>query len=773
MTAGIETEANFAGDYYRNGSSEGTEPTTLDAWSFARNLPAYATSDGVLVPVAADEPRLTDEGILIEQEATNLALFSSDRTNAAWYKLDTTVTANATSAPDGTMTADKIVETSTTTVHALLQIDACQTATAYVYSEFVKAAGRDKVRLVENNGTSAYAIFDLATGEVVEGPGVIEAYADGWFRCSLRFTTRATQSTYNCQIRLLDAAGNQSYAGDGTSGLFAWGAQIELGKRASSPIATTGAAKTRPTDVAHYSAPSDESAAILVEAVPGEAMPFETVLADWSAQDDRLVLTIKSDRRLFAYVSSGGVSADTYLSTAAPDTPVRVAVRWDETGFQFFMNGQSFGSASGAMPVLDQISVGTDNVGGSTLGGKIIRIVTFSPAPSFMDLLNATASDGVANSRCIRIAAADSSSEAQAAADLVCDGFDDQVEINLGITAMSEAGGNVLLANGTYNVRRTVQLPIPVDPLPQAGIEVIGAVLMTSNNCSLIGESRIGTIIRLDNYQYCNVIRWVGNGLTNTAIRSLTIDPNLTNNTTDIATNAWLENCGVKTRTTGSSLSRDIRISDIQVEKSDGLGVYLFGENVHLLDSLLKAAVHDVAELCSGSGGSISGCTAVIDAGDSSYYGFGSDAFDDFQITNNLTIVRSGGAITGAVHRTWPGNRRGTISGNVVKCDSGGRIAAAIHAYSFNTTITGNSICGHVDPGGWGTTRIDLNTTVLFEVNTVTRCEFMTSGDSLGTILPTSPVGKTRIVENNLEACVAPPSNAQLVYADNTEFSFP
>ena len=36
MTAGIETEANFAADYYRNGLSEGTEPSTLDAWSFSR-----------------------------------------------------------------------------------------------------------------------------------------------------------------------------------------------------------------------------------------------------------------------------------------------------------------------------------------------------------------------------------------------------------------------------------------------------------------------------------------------------------------------------------------------------------------------------------------------------------------------------------------------------------------------------------------------------------------------------------------------------------------
>lgn len=298
---------------------------------------------------------------------------------------------------------------------------------------------------------------------------------------------------------------------------------------------------------------------------------------------------------------------------------------------------------------------------------------------------------------------------------------------------------------------------------------------MTTSSCSLIGESRYGTILRLDNDQFCNVIRWVGNGLRKTAVRSLTIEPNLANNLTPDSTSGgvdWLENCGIKTRTTGTTRNREITIEDIHVARSDGLGVYLFGDDVHLRNSSLEAAVHDAAELCDGRGGTITGCTVSIDNGASGYYSLGTDAFDDFQICDNLTIVRAGGAITAAVHRLWPGNFRGAVNGNVIRCEPGGRIGAIFHAYSLLTTITGNSIQGHVDPGGWGTTKIDLNTSVLFTGNVASDCEFRTSVNSLGTVIPTIANGVTRVTQNILESCVPPPSNSQLVFTDNSEFFF-
>jgi hypothetical protein len=57
-----------------------------------------------------------------------------------------------------------------------------------------------------------------------------------------------------------------------------------------------------------------------------------------------------------------------------------------------------------------------------------------------------------------KIAASDSATDSKNQADAVCDGTDDDVEINDAITAVSATGGVVLLSEGTYSIRGQVQL---------------------------------------------------------------------------------------------------------------------------------------------------------------------------------------------------------------------------------------------------------------------------------------------------------------------------
>lgn len=76
--------------------------------TFTRNSIAY-TPDGV--PVAANVPRFEQgkfgKAVLVEEGTTNLATNVKDFTT--WIKKNVTVTADAAIAPDGTLTADKIV----------------------------------------------------------------------------------------------------------------------------------------------------------------------------------------------------------------------------------------------------------------------------------------------------------------------------------------------------------------------------------------------------------------------------------------------------------------------------------------------------------------------------------------------------------------------------------------------------------------------------------------------------------------------------------------
>jgi hypothetical protein len=47
---------------------------------------------------------------LIEESRTNLQVYSEEFDNGAWSKVRTTITANTIIAPDGTLTADKLVQ---------------------------------------------------------------------------------------------------------------------------------------------------------------------------------------------------------------------------------------------------------------------------------------------------------------------------------------------------------------------------------------------------------------------------------------------------------------------------------------------------------------------------------------------------------------------------------------------------------------------------------------------------------------------------------------
>lgn len=203
-------------------------------------------------------------GYISEGSRTNLLPYSEQFDNAAWVKGDCSITANAATSPDGTSTADRTVENSATQPHRVLL--AGQTYTSPVtISCFMKAATRDYGFLcifdsVESNG--AGVIFDLTDGTVADsnlvGDGAvetsIEAFPDGWYRCSI--TVTATIATDCLPIIGSDNDGGgtwvgvqPSYPGDGSSGIYIWGAQVEAGSFPSSYIKTEASSVTRAASV--------------------------------------------------------------------------------------------------------------------------------------------------------------------------------------------------------------------------------------------------------------------------------------------------------------------------------------------------------------------------------------------------------------------------------------------------------------------------------------------------------------------------------------------
>lgn len=227
--------------------------------SFSRGtIGTYFDVLGVMQTAAINSPRFTYnpttlafEGLLIEQASTNLITYSAQFDNAAWTKSASTVTANAVIAPDGTTTADKLVENTSNSQHLIIQNITLSTGT-YCFSGYLKAGERNLVQLNRTDTGGFGAQFNLTTGSVLGFSGftsvTLTAINNGWYRFSA-ILTLSTGATVGYGLQPLDATGAAIYTGNGTSGIYLWGAQVEAGSKATSCIATTSASVLRNADV--------------------------------------------------------------------------------------------------------------------------------------------------------------------------------------------------------------------------------------------------------------------------------------------------------------------------------------------------------------------------------------------------------------------------------------------------------------------------------------------------------------------------------------------
>jgi hypothetical protein len=156
-----------------------------------------------------------------------------------------TVTANVTTAPDGTLTADKIVEVANTSSHQLIHANAGWiTGMTYTLSVYAKAAERNWLSMVPLNGFTLADWFDLTNGVVGTSAngGVITSVGSGWYRCSITFVKDATVGGPTFLVRTANGQVG-TYAGNASSGLYLWGAQLNRGSTPLIYLPTTTLAR--------------------------------------------------------------------------------------------------------------------------------------------------------------------------------------------------------------------------------------------------------------------------------------------------------------------------------------------------------------------------------------------------------------------------------------------------------------------------------------------------------------------------------------------------
>lgn len=187
---------------------------------------------------------------------TNLLTYSNTFTNAAWTNYLANVTATtATTSPDNTTNAFKLVDNTSNAEHSLYYVRTNASPETVTLSLFVKAAERTQINLgFANNAPNStpvqcFATFDLNAGTVLTSPinsgdysasgAGIYSIGNGWYRIYVRATKGIGVNTNNYPFIDVVSGGLQTYVGTGISGLYIYGAQLETGTRASSYIPTT------------------------------------------------------------------------------------------------------------------------------------------------------------------------------------------------------------------------------------------------------------------------------------------------------------------------------------------------------------------------------------------------------------------------------------------------------------------------------------------------------------------------------------------------------
>jgi len=358
-----------------------------DLITFTRSTTAtFVGSNGLIQSAAINAPRfdfspvtLAPLGFLIEEQRVNSALYSEQFDNAVYIKVRSSITTNATTSPDGTATADKLVEDTTATNTHLIQLQggfsSFVSGTTYVISGYAKAGERTSasINLGTDGGVFAgqSANFDFSTGAISAQSGVatfaMTNAGNGWYRWSIAATAAASGVAF-LRFSLIGPLGSNIYTGDGTSGLFLWGNQLEVGAFPTSYIPTVASTVTRAADVAVISG---------ANFTPWYNQSEGTIIASWSTTDAVVPLALgvfsvsngttaegiqirriagSNDVRFI--VIDGG--ATQYFSAIAASSGVNISALAYRTNDFIGANNGTLGTAdtSGTLPTVTQAEIG-------------------------------------------------------------------------------------------------------------------------------------------------------------------------------------------------------------------------------------------------------------------------------------------------------------------------------------------------------------------------------------------------------------------------------
>jgi hypothetical protein len=198
-------------------------------------IPSDGSGDMSVVR-ATTATRVNSAG-LVELVPYNL-IRRSEEFNLIWSPVRSSITANSTTAPNGTLTADTLIDDTNNNIHYIAQTFTAINGAATI-SVYAKANQISQIQLVAQQGTTPMGRgFDLATGTVfTESVGGVSSndlgqsitdVGNGWYRCEMSWTSTGQNEFWI----LLSVSNAATFTGTGANGVYIWGAQVVEGSTA-------------------------------------------------------------------------------------------------------------------------------------------------------------------------------------------------------------------------------------------------------------------------------------------------------------------------------------------------------------------------------------------------------------------------------------------------------------------------------------------------------------------------------------------------------------
>ena len=192
--------------------------------------------------------------ILAEPMRTNLIPYSEDYNGTGWGLTGSSINATSVPSPDGVSNMSELRENTSLSSHRIYKssITVANNSTNSI-SFFVKSNGRNWIVLYEEKSATGY-YFNIQTGLLGSFFGSepighkITNFGNGVFKISITVTVPLQLLTPTIYMTTANSA-SLSYQGDGTSGIYLWGAQSEEGSYPTSYIPTSGSTVTRNQDI--------------------------------------------------------------------------------------------------------------------------------------------------------------------------------------------------------------------------------------------------------------------------------------------------------------------------------------------------------------------------------------------------------------------------------------------------------------------------------------------------------------------------------------------